>query len=348
MLRMDAVSFLKNVDRSDFDSFLRALAEELQLQSPHDMPEGLSQHRQPTRLADLAINRELGFVAARVTQVIAGQLQCLEAFHVRPDGHPPKVGLRLEGPSSAELTQAPGASPLISIVRDVKPSPRDLPHPRFHELSGLLCAQGSVQIMDVAQQQQLNELLNSLAHYSAVLSDVEAELRKQKAKVRALQSPRSQPDVLVTPDEQPVLEGLDTLPDWAANNSDRIVVLPRALNGAKKSRYIRPHLICEALMLLAGPYREHRCGRLSPERLEAVLAENSFKIEGSVGPSIAGELGDAYYVKFAGQRRFLDLHLLKGGGRDERYCMRIYFFWDADSSRVVCGHLPAHLPNSLS
>lgn len=49
-----------------------------------------------------------------------------------------------------------------------------------------------------------------------------------------------------------------------------------------------------------------------------------------------------------GRRRMFDLHLAKGGGRDERYCLRIYFFWSAEDRKVVVGWLPSHLSNSLS
>jgi hypothetical protein len=39
----------------------------------------------------------------------------------------------------------------------------------------------------------------------------------------------------------------------------------------------------------------------------------------------------------------LEFHLKKGSDRDERFSLRIYFFWDGDSKRVVVGSLPGHL-----
>jgi len=80
----------------------------------------------------------------------------------------------------------------------------------------------------------------------------------------------------------------------------------------------------------------------------AQLAAEELQLEGSVAPSVAGEQGDAYFVSWKGRRRFMDLHLRKGGGRDERYCLRVYFFWDEQLQKVVVGWLPSHLSNSLS
>jgi hypothetical protein len=82
--------------------------------------------------------------------------------------------------------------------------------------------------------------------------------------------------------------------------------------------------------------------------LNKALAETGCGLRGSAGMSVAGAEGDSYFVNWSGRRRFLDLHITRGGGRDQRYCMRIYFFWDADSQKVVVGHLPSHLNNSLA
>ena len=40
-------------------------------------------------------------------------------------------------------------------------------------------------------------------------------------------------------------------------------------------------------------------------------------------------------------RRTLDTHLKFGV--DSRYLIRVYFFWDADTGKVVIGHMPGHL-----
>lgn len=42
--------------------------------------------------------------------------------------------------------------------------------------------------------------------------------------------------------------------------------------------------------------------------------------------------------------------LLRGGSstKDNRYCLRIYFFWDDSRQKVVVGHLPSHLETRAS
>jgi hypothetical protein len=149
-------------------------------------------------------------------------------------------------------------------------------------------------------------------------------------------------------EEAEELQDLSLLPQWAEDNKERIVVLPRALNGAKKSLYLRPEMIFRALEYLAGPYREYRLGKLSKSQVEDALTKTGLHWAGSTVPSVAGEQGETYFVTYDGRRRFLEFHLLKGGGRDERYCLRVYFFWDDVSQRAVVGSLPAHLANSLS
>lgn len=174
------------------------------------------------------------------------------------------------------------------------------------------------------------------------------ELRQARAQLReARRHLANGYQETVTAGEEDAQDEEDLL-QWCIDNDERIVVLPRARNGAKKSEYEDPTLMLTALKLLAGPYRELRSGELKREQFDAALAEHGLKLAGAVGPSVAGEQGDAYFVKWGGQRHFLDLHLLKGGGREPRYCFRMYFFWDDVSQRAVVGSMPAHLGNSLT
>ena len=141
---------------------------------------------------------------------------------------------------------------------------------------------------------------------------------------------------------------LDELPEWAADNEHRIHLLPRAYAGAKRSVYKDESVIFDALEFLAGPYRQMRTGEIDVRAFERALAACGLRLAGSVGATVAGEQGAAYFVSWHGKRTFMDLHLSKGGGFDRRYCIRLYFFWDDESGMPVVGWLPSHLPNSLS
>ena len=71
-------------------------------------------------------------------------------------------------------------------------------------------------------------------------------------------------------------------------------------------------------------------------------------VEPSISKSRAGEQKDEYYVNYPsgtliGGKKFLEQHLKKGNDRSERFCLRIYFFWDRTANLVVVGWLPSHL-----
>lgn len=141
---------------------------------------------------------------------------------------------------------------------------------------------------------------------------------------------------------------LEALPAWADANIDRVVILPRALAEAKKASYENPERVHQALELLATTYTGVKANTVRREALKEGAQQLGLFIGGSVDPSRAGMEGHEYFVNYGGRRRFLDQHLGRGTSRDPRYAMRIYFFFDDESSRVVVGWLPTHLSNSLS
>ena len=81
------------------------------------------------------------------------------------------------------------------------------------------------------------------------------------------------------------------------------------------------------------------------------LAQYSMDFSGSIDKSRAGQEGEASYVNYpigTTQRVFLQFHIVRGNSREDRYCMRIYFFWDEETNQVVVGWLPSHLSNRIS
>jgi hypothetical protein len=154
--------------------------------------------------------------------------------------------------------------------------------------------------------------------------------------------------------EDPLPKSLDQLEVWAQQKlNGRLVLHSRALNGAKKSRYADPALIYRSLLFLGNNYRDMRIdGSLSDaaERCQARLLELGLELTNSISPARAGEQGDDYCVDYPslGELRFLKHHLKKGTSRDERRCLRVYFFWDETEKLVVVGWLPSHLGTRLS
>jgi hypothetical protein len=147
-------------------------------------------------------------------------------------------------------------------------------------------------------------------------------------------------------------ESLSDLERWLAErHSGRVVMHPRAIGAARKSRYEDVALIYSALDLLGTEYwnmrtspRElaHKRRQLCDEKLK----ELGLELSPSISDSRAGEQGDEYKVAYplgSEHKRLLEHHLRKGSDRDERFCLRIYFFWDEAARKVVIGWLPSHL-----
>lgn len=227
------------------------------------------------------------------------------------------------------------------------------PLPGFIELSAVLAANGQVTTSGSRTAALVKELQTELESSRVWNASLQEEVRRLKAKLHDVKESREakEPLAVSASDVQAVSRfpaTLDELQTWSSSVEGKLVLTPRALNGAKKSLYERPELVYAGLEFLAGAYREYRLGVRSIQEMDKALAEAGLRIAGSVSPSVAGALGDTYFVSWAGRQRFMDLHLLRGGGRDERYCMRIYFFWDDESQQCVVGWLPSHLDNSLS
>lgn len=173
-------------------------------------------------------------------------------------------------------------------------------------------------------------------------------LRDQAVTIRTLRASLAAPTGETAPAAPQRTWTMADMGEWAAENADRIVILPRAISEAKKSHYSDPALVYSALEILADVYPQVRAGLMPREELAGRCAALGLTIGGSVDPTHAGSAGDEYFVRWRGRRRFLDQHVGRGSSRDPRWCLRIYFFFDEELQQVVCGWLPSHLSNSLT
>lgn len=139
---------------------------------------------------------------------------------------------------------------------------------------------------------------------------------------------------------------LDQFEEWCRSELvGSIEVLNRAFSGVKKSQFEDVELIYESMRLLKEHY-------VPMKREGGIERKNSFEAKcRSLGvseePTFAGdrwgEHSDEYKIRYGGQMRLLDRHLKKGQSKDQRYCFRLYFFWDDETEQVVVGWLPSHL-----
>lgn len=211
-------------------------------------------------------------------------------------------------------------------------------------------------VADAAAEEQLDTapvagLMAERDYLAAQLAHANEALRHSRFEVQSLKHQLNDSAPALPPLAEPegYPESLAELGAWAQQYAGRLLLAERAVRGAKKSLYRDPEMVYRCLEHLATRYWELKTGKISVAAHEAALAAiPGVSLRGSAGVTVAGEHGEAYFISHKGRRIFLDLHLAKGGGMDQRYCMRIYFTWLADEQRVLVGDLPAHLANSLA
>ena len=149
-------------------------------------------------------------------------------------------------------------------------------------------------------------------------------------------------------------DNLDNFEKWCDENlSGFVEVHNRAFRAVKGSLYGDTSLIFKALLVLRDYYVPMRQRQEREEHLKEKFGKECQKLGIMEAPSIdkvrKGEEGDAYYVKYLGENRFLDRHLKnKGSSRDPSRCFRLYFFWDDENGQVVVGWLPSHLSTRIT
>lgn len=320
-----------HVSSAEFNQVLESLAALLS-RPAGSFKEGVTDFLSEAGEESVVLCSDSKFIAARWHDGIQKEL-----YFICPASTPPQLGyseLKTGAHGSIPTALSPWLSPQCRKEHRL---------PSFNTLLSAYAAKGAT--LNLGECREL-ELAADLDYLKKLVSEQSDLLRQARAELRTarLHKPNQAADAPEALDPETEVD----LAQWCLEHEEDIVVLPRARNGAKKSRYMDPGLIVKSLEILAGPYRALRRGELSQTEFNERLQESGLKFSGSVAPSIAGEQGDAYFVSWAGRRRLLEYHLLKGGGRDERYCFRVYFLWDADSERAIVGSMPQHLSNSLS
>ncbi|MDE2654634.1 MAG: hypothetical protein F4087_00150 [Gemmatimonadetes bacterium] len=113
----------------------------------------------------------------------------------------------------------------------------------------------------------------------------------------------------------------------------------RELGGAE---FLDVALAAQCLSWLGYEYRDGRIDGGDPE-LHGRISE----IDDGVFNLPSG--GDSFECTWDGRRHTVDWHIKRGANtRDPRRCLRIYYFWDDDTRRVVVASMPAHRRNALS
>ena len=178
----------------------------------------------------------------------------------------------------------------------------------------------------------------------------EEQLRQERHHLRAriaqLENARPSSDAATT-----IPGDLSNFEAWCRDNlSGSVELHHRAFQGIAKSVYGDVSLIYKSLLLLRDLYVPmRREGGIDRKRVfDEQCAKLGVTEESTGSEKRAGEQGDEYFVRYNNKKEFLDRHLKKGNSREERYCFRLYFFWDEDNEQVVVGWLPSHLDSRIT
>ncbi|MBP1543230.1 MAG: hypothetical protein J6A16_03960 [Oscillospiraceae bacterium] len=134
----------------------------------------------------------------------------------------------------------------------------------------------------------------------------------------------------------------DDIVAWVERSfSDTIILHKNAAASLKK--YTRPlltHILCDGLYFLNG-YALYRQGRISETELAFYAEEYGWEVQGC-GKEALKMFADDYSVTIDGQSQLLKYHI-KYGVNPTNW-VRIYFFYDKQTERVIVGYMPDHLP----
>lgn len=207
----------------------------------------------------------------------------------------------------------------------------------------------------VAAKRQTEDSLDLAVAAEAEKDEALDEVRQIKASYIALQQRLASLQSGVQAgntqeDERP--ESLKDIGDWARRHlSGDVELLDRAVKAATRSDFQDVGLVYDALLMMRDCYvpMRRKGGKDKLDAYRVRLAElgledtKCFKQDNK-----AKNFGGDYFVRYQGDRRELDWHLKGRSSRDERYGFRLYYFWDAETSRVVVGYLPGHLKNDVT
>ena len=122
----------------------------------------------------------------------------------------------------------------------------------------------------------------------------------------------------------------------------RVTLTGSARRELRDAEFADVGLAAQCLCWLGGEYRDGRLRGGNPQ-----LHGRIGHIADSVFNAPCG--GDTFDCSWCGENHSVDWHIKVGGNtRDPRRCLRIYYFWDADTRQVVVASMPGHRRSVLS
>ncbi len=180
---------------------------------------------------------------------------------------------------------------------------------------------------------ELSETAEARAHAA------EQENRSLLFKVRQLKDALAQGGEAPTVEPPLPLEWSDFV-DWLDQTyPDRVLLTPSARRMLKSAEYENVELVARSIAWLATDHHDIRVN--GGGSLRDVTVENGI-INASCG-------GDTYPTDWKGRRYDVDWHIkTNGNSRDPKRCLRIYYFWEAETQQTIIDHMPSHRKTGMS
>jgi hypothetical protein len=127
----------------------------------------------------------------------------------------------------------------------------------------------------------------------------------------------------------------DEFSDWCeASFIGKVALASAARRNTKNPEFENIALAARCVRWLATTYRDGRIDGADGDFRDATIEE---------GVHIAPSGGDEFEIDWQGRRHAVDWHVKNGGNtRDPRRCLRIYYFWEAETQQVVLADMPHH------
>jgi hypothetical protein len=207
---------------------------------------------------------------------------------------------------------------------------------------------GALKVRIAETQKDVEEFDDLAAQYKQEADHRAQQNRRLQSENDALRMAVEAKTGKSTESELEIPDNYDDMAEWVEDHfTGRLLLHPRAINGIKKAKYTDIPLVYQCLILLAREYRNMRLGYSDAKKdWKDGLARLKLRYDPSISENRAGEQGETYSIQYppgSSRRRSLERHLCKGSKKDNRYCLRVYFFWDYDTSQVIVGWLPSHL-----
>jgi len=140
--------------------------------------------------------------------------------------------------------------------------------------------------------------------------------------------------------EPPLPQEWAEFTDWLDQTyPDKVLLTPAARKMAGSPEFEDVTLVARAIAWLATIQHDRR--------LNGGGSLRDVQVENGILNSPCG--GDTYAADWKGRRYEVDWHVKTGGNtRDPKRCLRIYYFWEAETQQTIIDHLPSHRRTSAT